>query len=57
MACLANEKIPEMTACEAITVANVASKIKGHNQALGARLKKVEPVGADRVSRYAPCPK
>ena len=52
-----SEKAPEITACEAITVATVASAISGYSAQSGASSKKGCLTGSGELRISAPCPK
>ena len=57
MACAVSEKAPEITACEAITVAIAASTTIGTTAHDGKRRKKGLSTAAGSRSTSAPCPK
>ncbi|MDT4846907.1 hypothetical protein FQZ97_809510 [compost metagenome] len=57
MACLVTLKAPVMSACEAMTVAMVASSTSGSSAQSGAMLKNGFFTASGRASSSAPWPK
>ena len=57
IACRVSENTPEMSACDAITVAAAASTISGTSAQPGASLKNGLSTACGLASIRAPCPK